>query len=127
MDNFRQKPIQKEKALDSRPSTLGQSLFLVFTLAEFFEHGEARVFRARNVAAFERIERGKDFAHRLAARRTICERLGRERTVQREFSAADLAAAFAQFIFVKRHGMNFDFQLLNVELKLITFDDDECN
>jgi hypothetical protein len=103
------------------------SLPLIFALVHFLEHGEPGVFCARGFISLQRVERGKDFAHRLLARRTIRERLGRKRTVQGEFPAADLAVAFAQFVFVKRHKMNFDFQLPNVELKLITFDGDECD
>jgi len=83
------------------------SLPLIFALVHFFEHGEPGVFRAGKIVSFQRIEFGKDFAHRLFARGAIRERLGRERTVQGEFPAADLAVAFAQFVFVKRHEMNF--------------------
>lgn len=79
---------------------------LVFALADFFEHGEPGLFCVRDGQRLEfvrRTETGKNFAHRLFARRTIRERLGRERTVQGEFPAADLAVAFAQFVFVKGH------------------------
>src|SRR5271154_7087744 len=88
---------------DLRLSTA--SLPLIFALVHFLEHGEPGVFCARGFISFQRVERGKDFPHRLFARRTIRERLGRERTVQREFPAADLAVAFAQFVFVKWHEM----------------------
>ena len=73
---------------------------LIFALVHFLEHGEPGVFRARGFISLQRVEGGKDFAHGLAARGTISERLGRKRTVQGEFPAADLAAAFAQFVFV---------------------------
>ena len=106
------------------------SLPFVFALADFFEDGEPGLFRVRDGERLELVRRteiGKDFAHRLAARGTIRERFGRERTVQREFPAADFAVAFAKFVFVKRHEMNFDFRLPNVELKLITLDGDESD
>ena len=79
---------------------------LIFALAEFFidlEAGFLGVREGNGLELVRRTEIGNDFAHRLFARRTIRERLGRERTVQREFPAADLAVAFAQFVFVKRH------------------------
>lgn len=98
------------------------SLPFIFALADFFEHGETRLFRVREGHRLEllrRTETGDDFADRLFAGRTIRKWSGGKGTVQREFSAADLAAAFAQFIFVKRHEKNFDFLLPNVELKLI--------
>ena len=92
----------------SRPST--NLLSLVFALADLFEHGEPRLLGVRNGQRLElvrRIEGGNDFAHRLFARRTMRQRLGRKRPAQGELSAADLAAAFAQLVFVKGHEMNF--------------------
>ena len=90
------------------------SLPFVFALAEFFIDLKAGFLRVREGDRFGFLrgtEIGNDFAHRLFARRTIRQRLGRERTVQGEFPAADLAVAFAQFIFVNRHGLilNFNF------------------
>jgi hypothetical protein len=87
---------------------------LIFALADFFEHGETGLFRVRDGQRLKlvwRTEIGKDFEHRLFACRTICERLGRKWTVQREFPAADLAVAFTQFVFVERHELNFKFCL----------------
>jgi len=88
--------------LNSQPGLLP----FVFALAETLEHGEPGLFRVRDGERFElvrRIEGGNDFAHRLFARRTMRQRLGRKRPAQREFPAAGLAAAFAQLVFVKRH------------------------
>ena len=82
------------------------SLSLVFALADFFKHGEPGLFRVGDGERLElvrRIEGGNDFAHRLFARRTMRQRPGRKRPAQREFPAADLAAALAQFVFVKGH------------------------
>lgn len=56
------------------------SLPLVFALADFFEHGESGLFRVGDGQRLElvrRIEGGNDFAHRLFARRTMRQRLGR--------------------------------------------------
>ena len=82
------------------------SLSLVFALADFFKHGEPGLFRVGDGERLElvrRIEGGNDFAHRLFARRTMRQRLGRKRTVQSEFATAHLAVTFAQFVFVKGH------------------------
>src|SRR5208282_536252 len=79
----------------------------VFALADLFKHGETGLFRVGDGQRLElvrRIEGGNDFAHRLFARRTMRQRLGRKRPAQREFPAAYLAVAFAQLVFVKRHG-----------------------
>ena len=78
----------------------------VFALADFFKHGKPGLFRVGDGQRLEfvrRIEGGNDLAHRLFARRTMRQRLGRKRSAQRELAAADLAVAFAQFVFVKRH------------------------
>ena len=90
------------------------SLSLVFALADFFKHGEPGLFRVGDGERLElvrRIEGGNDLAHRLFARRTMRQRLGRQRAAQGELAAAHLAVAFAQFVFVKRHEMNFDSRL----------------
>ena len=90
------------------------SLSLVFALADFFKHGEPGLFRVGDGERLElvrRIEGGDDFAHRLPARGTMRQRLGRQRAAQGELAAAHLAVAFAQFVFVKRHEMNFDSRL----------------
>ena len=89
---------------DSNPQPA--SLPLVFTLAETLEHSEPGLLGVRNGQRLElvrRIEGGNDFAHRLFARRTMRQRFGRKWPAQREFPAADLAAALAQFVFVKGH------------------------
>jgi len=89
-----------------KPSTRA-SLPLVFALADLFKHGEPGLFRVGDGERLElvrRIEGGNDFAHRLFAGGTMRQRLGRKRTAQGEFSPADFAVAFAQFIFVKWHG-----------------------
>jgi hypothetical protein len=90
---------------------------LVFTFAEAFIDLEASILRVRDRQRLELVRRGEsgnDFAHRLLARRTIRERLGRQRTVQRELPAAHLAVAFAQFVFVNGHESNFQFQLQRI-------------
>ncbi len=115
MDNLRQKTIQNEirdfQLLAAefwlRKSVL---LFFIFALAEPFidlETGLLRVRHRQRLELVRRTEVGKDFAHRFFAGRAMRERLGRERTVQREFPAADLAVALAQLVFVKRHKINF--------------------
>ena len=84
------------------------SLPFVFAFAEALIDLEARLLGVGDGERLEfvrRTEIGKDLAHRLLARRTIRERLGRERPVQREFPAADLAVAFAQFVFVMWHNL----------------------
>ena len=89
--------------LNSQPVLLP----LVFALADLFEHGEPGLLGVRDGERLElvrRIERGNDFAHRLLARRTMRQRLGRKRPAQGEFPAAHLAVAFAQLVFVKGHG-----------------------
>ena len=86
---------------------------LVFALAEFFidlEAGFLRVREGDRLELLRRAEAGDDFAHRLFARRAMRERLGRQRPVQGEFPAADLAVAFAQFVFVKWHELKFEFR-----------------
>ena len=94
----------------SQPATFNFqpiSLPFVFALADFFQHGEPGLFSVGDGERLElvrRIEGGNDFAHRLFARRTMDQRLGRERPSQGEFSTADPAVAFAQLVFVKRHG-----------------------
>ncbi len=100
----------KVKAGSPQPA----SLSLVFALADFFKHGEPGLFRVgdgKRLELVRRIEGGNDFVHRLFARRTMRQRLGRKRPAQREFPAAHLAVAFAQLVFVKRHEMNFDSRL----------------
>jgi hypothetical protein len=82
------------------------SLPFVFALAEFFIDLEAGFLGVREGDRLELVRRteiGNDFAHRLPARGAVRERLGRKRTVQGELPAANLAVAFAQFVFVKRH------------------------
>jgi hypothetical protein len=92
-----------------QPSTFSPqptSLPFVFALADFFQHGEPGLFRVRDGQRLElvrRIEGGNDFAHRLFARRTMRQRLGRERPAQGELAAANHAVAFAKLVFVKRH------------------------
>ena len=54
-----------------------------------------------------RIEGGNNLAHRLFARRTLLQFRRAHRPAQSELAAADLAAAFAQLVFVKGHEMNF--------------------
>jgi hypothetical protein len=104
---------KRKSSPGARILALAGLLPLIFALADLLEHGEAGFFRVRDGERLElvrRTETGKDFAHRLFARRTIRERLGRKRAVQGEFSAAHLAVAFAQFVFVKRHEMNLVFR-----------------
>lgn len=67
------------------------------------EAGLLRVRDGQGLELVRRTEGGDDLAHRLLARRAVRERLGRERPVQGEFPAADLAVALAQFVFVKWH------------------------
>jgi hypothetical protein len=81
-------------------------LSLVFPLINPFEHGKSRFFGVGDRERLEldgRIEGGKDLAHRFLAGRAIGQRLRRERPTQREFAAAHLASALAQFVFVNRH------------------------
>ena len=83
------------------------SLLLIFAFAEPFKHGEPGLFRVRDGQRLElvgRIEGGNDFAHRLFAGRTFRQFRRAQWPTQGEFSAADLALAFAQFVFVERHG-----------------------
>lgn len=99
-----EKPLESKRFSVRRIPTF--SLPLIFAFAKSFIDLEAGLFRVRDGERLELVRRteiGKDFAHRLFARRTIRERLGRERTVQGEFPAADLAVAFAQFVFVEGH------------------------
>jgi hypothetical protein len=91
---------------------------LVFTLAEPFINLEAGLLRVRDGQRLElvrRAEGGKNFLHRLFARRTMRERLGRKRTVQGELPAADFAVAFAQFVFVDGHEMKFNSNAVSQE------------
>ena len=88
-------------------------LFFIFTFAHLFEHGEACFLGVGNGQWLEfvrRAERRNDFAHRLFAGRTFFQRRRGQRPVQREFAAANHAIAFAQFILIKRHEINFNFQ-----------------
>ena len=104
----------KERLLASGFSLLP----FVFALAELFidlKAGFLRVRKGDRLELLRRAEAGNDFAHRLFARRAIRERFGRQRTVQSEFPAADLAVAVTQFVFVKRHELNFDFRLADVQ------------
>ena len=82
------------------------SLPFVFSFSKSFIDLETVFLGVGDGKRFEflrRAESGDDFAHRLLAGRAIRERLGRQRPVQGEFPAADLAVAFAQFVFVKWH------------------------
>ena len=96
-------------------------LAFVLALADLFKHRKSGLFGVGNGHRLEfgwRIEAGNDFAHPLFAGWTICERSGRQRPAQREPSATDLAVAFAQLVFVKRHETNFDCGLPIVEWKI---------
>ena len=92
------------KAGNFQPST--NLLLLIFTLAEPFEHGEPGLFGVRDGQRLElvrRIEGGNDLAHRLFAGRTFRQLRRAQRPAQGELTAAHLAFAFAQLVFVKRH------------------------
>lgn len=79
----------------------------VLPFAYALEHGEARLFGVRDGQRLEfhwRIERGNDLPHGLFARRAMRQRFGGEGSPQGEFSPAHFAVAFAEFVFVERHG-----------------------
>ena len=79
---------------------------LVFALAQTLEHGKTGFFGVGDGHGFELMggaEVGNELPHRLFAGRAMRERLGRQRAVQREPAAADLALAFTKLVFVERH------------------------
>jgi hypothetical protein len=70
-----------------------------------------------------RAEAGNDLAHRLFARRTLCQLRHAQRPAQREFPAAHLALAFAQLVFVKRHKIKIGLiSLTDPRLRLPVFE-----
>src|SRR5437763_1806364 len=76
---------------------------LVLSFAQTLEDGKPGLLRVRDGQRLEfhgRSEPGNNFAHGLFARRAIRQRLGRERPMQGEFSAAHLAVAVSLFVFV---------------------------
>jgi hypothetical protein len=95
--------MRRRKSVSNIPRNLSLNpesilLPLVFALAEFFIDLKAGLLRVREGDRLElvrRAEAGDDFAHRLFTRRTMREWLGRQRPVQGELPAADLAVAFA--------------------------------
>ena len=83
-------------------------LTLIFALAQAFIDAETGLLRVADGKGFQfrgSVEGGKDLFHRLLASRAMRQRLGRDRAVQREPAPANLAVAFAQFVFVERHGL----------------------
>ena len=93
-------------AIHNSPVTIHDSLPFVFSFAEFFVNSEPGFFRVGDGEWLEfdgRMESGEHFPHGFFAGGAVRQRLCRKRAVQREFSAAYLAIAFAQFIFVNRH------------------------
>ena len=67
------------------------SLPFVFALAEPLKHAETGLLgvgKGRRLQLGRRAEAGNDLAHRLFTGRTMRERLGRQRPVQRELASA---------------------------------------
>src|SRR6185369_1370029 len=108
----RQQPVQKVP----RNYAFSPLLSLVFAFPHPFQHRKTRFLGVRNRHFPRRIKSRKEPAHRFFAGRALGQRGGRNRAAQSKLAATYLAAALAQFVFVKWHP-----QKITARLCLVTF------